>query len=90
VGHIPTPNFSGSTPRGPKYISDLFNLSTSGYALRNADFIVSRFNTVDFGRHSIGYLGSVLWSKLSKDVRRSDTLQAFNNKIRRIDLSTVI
>ena len=74
----------------PKYISDLFNLNSSGYALRNADFVVPRFNTVNFGKHSIGYLGPVLWSKLSKDVRRSDTLQAFKNRIKRIDISNLI
>ena len=51
----------------PKYISDLFSLNSSGYALRNADFIVPRFNTVNFGKHSIRYLGPVLWSKLSMD-----------------------
>ena len=74
----------------PKYISDLFNLKSSGYALRNADFIVPRFNTVNFGKHTIRYLGPVPWSKLSMDVRRSDTLQVFKNRIRRIDLNNLI
>ena len=50
----------------PKYISDLFNMNTSGYALRNVDFSIPRFNTVKFGRHSIRYPGPVLWSKLSR------------------------
>ena len=45
------------------------NLNSSGYALRNADFIVPRYNTVNFGKHSIRYLGPVLWSKLSMDVK---------------------
>ena len=57
----------------PKYISDLFSLRSSGYALRNADFIVPRINTLNFGKHGIRYLGTVLWSKLSMDVTRSDT-----------------
>ena len=75
----------------PKFISDLFSLNSSGYALRNADqFIVPRFNTVNFGKHGIRYLGPVLWSKLSMDVRRSETLQVFKNRIRRIDLNNLI
>ena len=53
----------------PKYINDLFSLNSSGYPLRNADFIVPRFNTVNFGPHSIRYLGPVLWSKLSVVIR---------------------
>ena len=68
-------------------LSDLFGLNSSGCALRNADFIVPRFNTVNFGKHSIKYLGPALWSKLSMDDRRSDTLQVFKNRIRRIDLN---
>ena len=74
----------------PKYISDLFSLKSSGYPLRNADFILPRFNAVNFGKHTIRYLGPVLWSKLSMDVRRSDTLQVFKNRIRRIDLNNLI
>ena len=74
----------------PKYISNLFSLNSSGYALRNVDFIVPRFNTMNFRKHRIRYLGPVLWSKLSMDVRRSDTLQVFKNRIRRIDLNNLI
>ena len=73
----------------PKYISDLSNMNTSGYALRNVDFSIPRFNTVNFGRHSIRYLGPVLWSKLSPEVRQSETLHSFKNRIRRIHLSAL-
>ena len=45
---------------------------------------------MNFGKHSIRYLGPVLWSKLSMYVRRSDTLQVFKNRIRRMDLDNVI
>ena len=74
----------------PKYISDLFNMNTSGYALRNVDFSIPRFNTVKFGRHNIRYVGSVLWSKLSPEVRQSETLHSFKNRIRRIHLGALL
>ena len=35
------------------------------YSLRNSDFILPRYNTVKYGRHSIRYLGPLLWSKLA-------------------------
>ena len=74
----------------PKCISNLFKMNTSGYALWNADFSIPRFNTVNFGRHSIRYLGPVLWSKLSPEVRQSETLHFFKNRIRRIHLSALL
>ena len=74
----------------PKYICEFFNMNTSGYALRNVDFWIPRFNTVNFGRHSTRYLGPVLWSKLSPEVRQSETLHSFKNRIRRIHLSTLL
>ena len=47
-----------------KYISDLFSLNPCCYALRNADFIVPRLNTVNFDKHGIKYVGPVLsWYK---------------------------
>ena len=65
-------------------------MNTSGYALRNVDFSIPRFNIVNFGIHSIRYLGPVLWSKLSPEVRQSETLYSFKNRIRRINLSALL
>ena len=33
--------------------------------LRNADFVLPRFKTVTYGKHSLRFLGPQLWSKLS-------------------------
>ena len=65
----------------PTYVSDLFNLNSSGDTLRNANFTVPKFNTVTFGKHSIRHLGPVLPLKRSKEDRILDTLQAFKNRI---------
>ena len=43
----------------PQRIYDLFTLSTSPY-IRNADFILPRFSTVTFGKHSLRYTGPKL------------------------------
>ena len=40
----------------PTYISDLFNLQTTQYNLRNSEFVIPRFNTVTYGKHSISIL----------------------------------
>ena len=71
----------------PAYIADLFASNPSRYALGNSDFIVPRFNTVKHGKHSIRYLGPTLWAKLSENLRKSETLNAFKNRIRTMNLS---
>ena len=44
------------------YIADIFNIKeedTNGkrYNLRNADFVLTRFKTVPYGKHSLRFLG---------------------------------
>ena len=53
-------------------------------------FSIPRFKTVNFGRHSIRYLGPVLWSKLGPEVRQSETLHSFKNRIRQINLGALL
>ena len=33
------------------------------YNLRNADFVLPRFQTVSYGKHSLRFLGAQLWAK---------------------------
>ena len=45
----------------PPYIVDLFKLNnSSGYHLRNSDFIIPRFNSVTHGKHSLRYLAPIV------------------------------
>ena len=69
------------------YIGNLFNLHNFSYNLRNPEFSTPRFNTVKFGKHSLRYLGPVLWNKLSKEVRMSKSIIEFKNRIRTQDLN---
>ena len=50
-------------------------------SLRNSDFILPRYNTVKYGRHSIRYLGPLLCSKLASSERSAPTLKDFKRLI---------
>ena len=43
------------------YVADLFIVTNSQYHLRNSDFVIPRFRTVTYGKHSLTYLGPVIW-----------------------------
>ena len=67
-------------------IADIFNINEENinskrYNLRNADFVLPRFKTVTYGKHSLRFLGPQLWSKLSKEERNMATLATFRTKI---------
>ena len=74
----------------PSYISSFFKFPNSSYILRNNDFIIPRFNTVTYGRHSLRYIGPKLWAALPKLIRESPSLSSIKTKIRQMDLVTVI
>ena len=75
----------------PPYIKDIFKLDKPRYGLRNSgDFFIPRYNTTTYGRHSLRYVGPVIWSKLSKDVKNAESIYSFKKKIRKVDLEQVI
>ena len=41
----------------PSYITSLFRNSNTKYNLRNNDYVLPRFNTITFGKHSLRYMG---------------------------------
>ena len=56
------------------YIEDIFNINeedtnSKRYNLSNADFVLPRFKTVAYGKHSLRFLGPQLWSKLREKYR---------------------
>jgi len=48
----------------PDYILRFFIISSNQYNLKNNEFIILRVNTRGYGKHSVRYLGPVLWSKI--------------------------
>ena len=76
-------------------IADIFNINEENinskrYNLRNADFVLPRFKTVTYGRHSLRFLGPQLWSKLSKEERNIGTLATFRTMIRKKDVTSFL
>ena len=54
------------------YIKEIFQSNNiNRYCYRNSDFVIPRFNTMTYGKHSLGYQGP-LWSKLEKKVRNRE------------------
>ena len=77
------------------YIADIFNINEGNtnskrYNLRNADFVLPRFNTVAYGRPSLRFFGPQLWSKLSKEERNIGTLAAFRTMIRKKNVTSIV
>eukprot|EP00794_Sanderia_malayensis_P003962 gene3962-4512_t len=73
-----------------KPIQALFERQTKRYELRNAEFNIPRCRTETYGKHSIRYLGPMIWSKLYFDIKNSKTLGIFKNKLKKIpDLSVM-
>ena len=74
----------------PKNISDLFQQKMSKYKLRNNDFQVQRFKTVQYEKHSLRYIGPALWAKLPKETRYLKTLGTLKKHIRNLNLKELI
>ena len=74
----------------PNNIKNLFNNNNNRYNLRNNDFIIPRVNTTRYGKHSIRYLGPVIWAKLDKKTRTLKTLKDFKGVINNTDIQHLI
>ena len=74
----------------PVSIAELFGTNNDTYFLRNSDFIIPRYNTVCYGKHSIRFLGPYIWTKLTLTVRESPSLQSFKRNLRKLDLSAIL
>ena len=70
----------------PKHVSDIFTIKATQYSLRNSDYLIPRFNTVVYGKHLLRYIGPVMWSKLSTEMGKKPSLNAFKMAIRKMDV----
>ena len=73
----------------PNNILNIFINTPRNYNLRNSDFLIPRFKSVKFGKHSLRYYGPYLWSKLKSEDRNQTSLSAFKRSIRKTDLSCI-
>ena len=74
----------------PRCVSELFTIKSTHQCLRNSDFELPRFDTMECGRHSLRYQGPFIWSKVSGELRNFASLKAFKKHIRGVDLSSHI
>ena len=74
----------------PDCVSELFVRKGSAHSLRNSDFVLPRFETIRYGKHSVRYLGPFLWSKLNENQRDSPSLRIFINEIRKLNLDEIV
>ena len=74
----------------PPHIAGLFVVKTSRYTVRNSEFVLPRFRTVAYGKHSISYLGPLILSKLNHFVIPSESVCIFKKRIKSTDLSQLI
>ena len=65
----------------PNYIQYLFFVNHTVYNLRVKEFNVPRFNTVTYGKHSLRYLGPVLWATLPAKIRTSNSLHVLRESL---------
>ena len=76
----------------PGYFENIVHVKRNDlkpYSLRNSDFILPGYNTVKYRRHSIRYLGPLLWSKLARSERNVPTLKDFKQRINCRDFSAL-
>ena len=74
----------------PMYIQDLFSINLTSYNLRVKEFSIPRFNSITYGKHSLRYLGPVLWAKIPSNIRQSLTLKVFKKAVRGLDLGALV
>ena len=74
----------------PDCVSDIFIRKGSTHSLRNSDFVLPRYETTRYGKHSVRYLGPFLFSKLTDNQTDSPSLSVFMNKIRKLNLTDIL
>ena len=74
----------------PPTVKNLFSLKSSTYNLRGADFHIPRFNTVAYGKHSLRYIGPMLWNRLSTNLKTYHLCNLLKKQIPLINLSSKI
>ena len=57
---------------------------------RNQNFDIPRFISVLYGKHSLRYIGPVLWNKLDENITETSSLSKFKFHIRCKDLTELI
>ena len=63
--------------------NELFKRKGTSYSLRNSDFDIPTFNTINYGKDSLKYQGPHIWSKLDIKLKGSSNIESFNKNIKK-------
>ena len=72
----------------PSNVDEQFKQKSTGYSLRNSDFDIRTFNTINYGKYSLRYQGPCIWSKLDNRLKDSSNIEFFKKNIRKKDLTS--
>ena len=72
----------------PIIVGELFKQKNTSYSLRNSDFDIPTFNTINYGKHSLRYQGPYIWSKFDNKLKGSSNIESFKKNIRKKDLTS--
>ena len=67
----------------PSIVNELFKQKSSSHSLRNSDFDILTFNTINYEKHSLRYQGPHIWSKLDIKLKGSSNIESFKKNIRK-------
>ena len=84
--YLLSPTFRTDLPHSPTGSSG----SSGFFSLRNSDFDIPTFNTINYGKHSLRYQGPYIWSKLCNKLKDSLDIESFKKNIRKIDLTSLL
>ena len=74
----------------PIIVNKLLQRKSTTYSLRNSDFDILTFNTINYGKHSLRYQGPHIWSKLDIKLKGSSNTESFKKNIRKKDLTSLL
>ena len=61
--------------------NELFTQKSTSYSLRNNDFDIPTFNTINHGKHSLRYQGPHIWLKIDKKLKGSSNIEPFKRTL---------
>ena len=71
-------------------VNELFKQKSTSHSLRNSDFDISTFNTINYGKHSLRYQGPHIRSKQDIKLKDSSNIESFKKNIRKKDLMSLL
>ena len=74
----------------PSIVDELFKQKSTSYSLRNSDFDIPTFITINYEKHSLRYQGPQIWSKLDNKLKDSSNIESFRKNIRKKDLTSLL